>query len=375
MLAMIAGPCGYGVGITRAEALRGAASYGLAAAAGLSPAGAHAATTAFDGAILYDTRSASFLAADPQRQLRLALRDSADEPRVFFAGEEHTNKLHHGIQLEMVKAVDALDDSPTLIGLEMCWRQHQPALDAFVFGGPERGGGDIEVLARRTAWERTWGYPVELYAPILAYAREQKLRLVGLNAPYQVVEAVAKVGMEGLKPELRQLLPDVDLTNRNHRERFALAIGGRVGEDDALLPPIDDGAHGAMSPDGMQRMYEAMTLWDEFMASSIAGYVADKPKDGAGPFRSASLGTERMVVMVGSSHVRGRVGIPDRFTKRTNLSTFTMVPERWMGAGRPAGSAKLLPSEADWVLYARPQRAEGLSLVSSRRFSAGAVFL
>ena len=30
----------------------------------------------------------------------------------------------------------------TLIGLEMCWRQHQPALDAFVYGDEERGGAD-----------------------------------------------------------------------------------------------------------------------------------------------------------------------------------------------------------------------------------------
>ena len=139
---------------------------------------------------------------DLSRYLSEALLAREDGPRVFFAGEEHTHALHHQLQLELIRAVDALDDAPTLIGLEMCWRQHQPALDAFVFGETARGGGNLETLAKRTQWSTTWGYPIELYSDILSYAREKRLRLCGLNTPYPIVRAVGRVGLAGLQPEV-----------------------------------------------------------------------------------------------------------------------------------------------------------------------------
>ena len=149
-----------------------------------------------------------FLPADPQKYLAAGLeRAGASGARVFFAGEEHPHPLHHAFQLELIKAVDAIDSAPTLIGLEMCWRQHQPALDAFVFGPETSGGGDVHKLAERTDWVRTWGYPIELYEPILSLARERQLRLCGLNVPYDVVQEVSRVGLKGLPSELRSFLP------------------------------------------------------------------------------------------------------------------------------------------------------------------------
>ena len=154
------------------------------------------------GVALYDARVGKYLPADPQRQLRAALPEGAT-PRVFFVGEEHRHQLHHAFQVEMIKAVDALDEAPTLIGLEMCWRQHQPALDAFVFGDKARGGGDLAKLAERTNWAKTWGYPIELYAEVLNYARDRRLRLCGLNTPYAIIDTVARVGLDRLPPEVR----------------------------------------------------------------------------------------------------------------------------------------------------------------------------
>ena len=104
-----------------------------------------------------------------------------------------------------------------------------------------------------------------------------------------------------------------------------------------------------------QAYYEAMTLWDEYMAASIAGYVSPSPKPGAGVVGAPSTGTERMVVLVGTNHVRGRVGIPLRFSRRTGLSTFVVIPAKlapgddgeWPGdIGEPN-----LETEADWVLF------------------------
>lgn len=396
-----------GVHFTRSEVLKlaGTATATISASSvGLSlPADASYVTTSVNrqGAVLYDCRTGTFMPASPQKYLSVALENdaatSSTAPRVFFAGEEHTQELHHTVQLDMIKAVDEIDEAPTYIGLEMCYRQHQRALDAFVYGDASRGGGDLDLLAQRTNWLRSWGYPIELYTPILSFARERRLRLCGLNAPYAVVDAVSRVGLEGLPAELRHKLPEVDLTNSEHRRRFVEAIGGSVDADGQIAPPTSGGAHGPMTSEEVQHSYEAMALWDDFMASSIAGYLSSpKPvvigdgagdsagdgADGAGNYNSVGdrRAMKRMVVLVGSSHVRGRVGLPDRYTRRAKLPTFTMVSLSvpWNSvANKPIlADAPLEASEADWVLYTKASPPpERLSSVSARRFSSAASFM
>ena len=163
--------------------------------------------------VLYDTRSGSFLPPEPRRFVGAALRRCEQcvaaagegEARVIFAAEDHLNPVHHLMQLEMIKAVDALDERPLAIGLEMFYRQHQPALDAFVFQD-----GSFAALKRRTRWATTWGYDFNQYAKILAYARRHGIQLVGLNVPFGLVNAVANTGLDGLPANLRSSLPQID---------------------------------------------------------------------------------------------------------------------------------------------------------------------
>lgn len=103
--------------------------------------------------VLYDARSRQSWRADRLRDADGAIAGS----RVIFAGEEHSSAAHHSFQLDLVRFVDGLDDAPTVIGLEMCYRQQQPFLDAFVFGDAAAGGGSLALLAERTRWDETWG--------------------------------------------------------------------------------------------------------------------------------------------------------------------------------------------------------------------------
>ena len=390
--------------VGRADAIRVAAAAAASTAAFPQAAfatdstrlmGADAALAGRAGAVLLDTATGSFMPADLEKYLAVALeKRGGATPRVFFAGETHTHELHHALQLSMIRAVDKLDAAPTIIGLEMCWRQHQPALDAFVFDDESRGGGSVETLASRTGWPRTWGYPIDLYTDVLRYARQKQLRLVGLNTPYPVIQAVSRRGLSGLPGELQPYLPDVDLDNREHKRRFAEAIGGTVdARSNAILLPERSKDSAAcqeskppLRPLEVEYMYQAMSLWDEYMASSIAGYVSAQPKERAGVGGSRSTGTERMVVLAGTNHVRGRVGMPDRFTRRTQLPTFTMIPLAvpWPAVGKPpvAATPKLPPSEADWVVYTRPEGKRWRSpdgshdrAVLPRKLIAEAVFL
>ena len=380
--------------------------------------------------ILYDTRAGSFISPDPRAHILSALQRSAVDgvlPRVIFAGEEHTHPLHHAMQYELIKAVNEIDDQPLMIGLEMCWRQHQRALDAFVFGD-----GSFEMLAKRTAWKRTWGYDLNNYAKVLAYARKERIRVVGLNAPYQLVATVGQVGVHGLPRELAAFLPEMDLSNEAHYRRFAerlaelggaapgssssgspVAIRGNQRQSEAIsgstVPPVPTGAahlgggsgggggegdsgmqfHGRpLTQERLRAMYEAQTLMDEYMAASIAGYMSSPlPVEAAGaataakePRSSAADAncvnevrppnpTGRIVVLAGSDHVRGRVGIPDRVTRRTGLSTFSVVPLSvpWAAIGLPAIDKPLERTEAEWVLYTQP----ALASASKQRTSGG----
>ena len=153
-------------------------------------------------AVLFDTRVGSYLPAAPARYIQAALHRDGD-PRVIFAGETHTHPLHHLMQYELVRGVNDLDGKPLAIGLEMCYRQHQPALDAFVFGGGADGGGSFAELKKRVKWRKTWGYDINQYAKIFSYARQNGIRLVGLNVPYGMVQMVSNFGLRKLPDELR----------------------------------------------------------------------------------------------------------------------------------------------------------------------------
>lgn len=71
------------------------------------------------------------------------------------------------------------------------------------------------------------------------------------------VRPVTQVGIAGLPPRLQEILPEMDLGNQAHRKRFEDAIRGFQ--------------HGAgIDAAAMTRMYEAQTLWDEYMAESTS---------------------------------------------------------------------------------------------------------
>ena len=129
----------------------------------------------------------------------------------------------------------------------MFYRQHQQALDAFVFED-----GSFSALKRRTQWQATWGYDFNQYSKILAYARQRGIQLIGLNVPFGLVNAVANVGLDGLPPKMKEYVPAIDKGQRQHFERF---------EKD--LSEVASAAGTRVDAAALQRYYEAEVLWDE----------------------------------------------------------------------------------------------------------------
>lgn len=146
---------------------------------------------------------------------------------------------------------------------------------------------------------------------------------------------VNKMGLSNLPPELKSLLPSVDLTVERHKQIFAESIA-------------QYGGHGDMNTDSFQRMYETQTLWDEYMSESAVNYLRNFPDS-------------TLVLIAGRGHIKGRVAIPDRISKRLSgnaAEPFVIVPEEvdWSAEnGLPVVVAPPETTECDWAWYTQKE--------------------
>lgn len=272
---------------------------------------------------IYCTQHLSYIPARPEKFLPRELHNK----RVIAIGEQHNHPVHHRIQFEVIKSVVQIRGAKNVaVGLESFYRQHQPALDRFVFRHR-----DLAQLKLETNWDSNWGWDLNYYAKLFKYAALNNVRLVGLNVPLPVAKLVSKVGMEDLPTQLKEVLPDLDLKNVKHREQFMESMQ-------------HNGGHGGSNHDmaALQRMYETQTLWDEYMSESAALYLNQFPES-------------TLVVIAGLGHIKGRVAIPDRIARRVHdAQPFVIVPQpvHWSKeSGLPLVTQPLSSSEADWVWY------------------------
>mmetsp|Transcript_2142 Transcript_2142/g.4789 ORF Transcript_2142/g.4789 Transcript_2142/m.4789 type:complete len:519 (-) Transcript_2142:76-1632(-) len=305
---------------------------------------------------IFDTRIGSFLPARTA-PLRLAstifshsLNNSLTHapppvpspPRVVVIGETHTHPLHHRIQLDIIRALHSRSSSSSLmIGMEQFYRQHQHHLDEFV-----NGRISLDRLSTLTKWENSFGYELALYTPLLSYARQHRIRIVGLNMPRQLASATAVYGLDELinTHGFRDVIPrDVDTANRNHYKRFASNI--------AALK------HGGAGDAMMWKMYEAMCLWEEYMAESVAMVMV---KNEQKVVEEDVMKTEGnvMVVLAGAGHVEGRDGLPERIVKRVRERAISMksteMTRRGDGDGNEVGVFTVLPESVRWTADGLP---------------------
>ena len=282
-----------------------------------------------DNERIFDTYHKSYLPARPELYLS---KDRLEGRKIIAIGETHTNPLCHRLELDVIRALainNVQKGQQMAIGLECFFRQHQAALDRFVFSHH-----DLAVLKAETDWEKSWGYDLNYYAKIFNFASVHGIRLIGLNIPYPVAQLVGEVGLANVPSKLRNLLPNIDLGVVKHREQFEAAIGAF-------------GGHGTMSSDAFNRMYEVQTLWDEYMAESAAMYSDNNPDD-------------LLVVIAGVGHVAGRVGIPDRISRRVKEEPFVIVPQSvdWIASsGLPDVALPPTSDDCDWALYTERELA------------------
>jgi len=248
-------------------------------------------------------------------------RQRLDAARVVLVGETHDHPGHHAIQLDFLRRM-AEAGPPLVVGVEWLDASAQPACDEL-----SAGRTSVAQFAEKVDWSGGWGYPLELYAPILEYIRERKLPLVALNAPLAVVRQVARQGLTSLTPEQRaQLAPTLDLDDPAYQAMVAGQFAGH-------------GVSGAAA----ENFFAAQVARDETMAHRLAQFLEPWPDAG-----------RRGIVLVGSGHFLHGLGLPPRLARRLpGARILTVLPvEPELAAQAGSMSPEFPPAE--WLVVSTP---------------------
>ena len=212
---------------------------------------------------------------------------------VIYLGEEHRNKWHIEGALRILQALVAQNRRPAL-AVEMFGWDGQAGLNQYL----AEDQTSREQFLETARWEQNWGGPFEEYAPLIAFARDQRVPVLALNPPRPLVRRVASQG-------LARALADAEMSRWGmQRETFTDDPGYR----DVIVRQLRL-CHGGMSEDGYQRMYEASLFRDESMAKTIADYLARQRQ-----------GTERhtgpLISYTGGGHIQYDLPVPNRVRRK-----------------------------------------------------------
>ena len=107
---------------------------------------------------------------------------------VLFIGELHNNAISHWMELEITK--DSKEKKPLVLGAEMFEQDNQQALNSYLEGKISAKGLDSAA--------RLWKNYNTDYAPLVDFAKENKITFVATNIPRRYAALVNKGGFEAL---------------------------------------------------------------------------------------------------------------------------------------------------------------------------------
>jgi len=107
---------------------------------------------------------------------------------ILLFGEFHNNPICHWLQLEVTK--DCRQHRDLILGAEMIERDDQPALDSYLANNIS----EIELDSSARLWKN---YPTD-YAPLVNFAKENKIAFAATNVPRRYAAMVARGGFQAL---------------------------------------------------------------------------------------------------------------------------------------------------------------------------------
>lgn len=158
------------------------------------------------------------------------------EQDVVLFGEYHNNAIAHWLQLSVTKDCQSLKS--LVLGAEMFEQDNQAALNNYLNGSISAKGLDSAA--------RLWkNYPTD-YAPLVNFAKEQKIVFAATNVPRKYASMVAKGGFQALdtlsakeKSWIAPLPIAYDANLPGYKNMIAM-MGGHGGENLPKAQAIKD---------------------------------------------------------------------------------------------------------------------------------------
>lgn len=210
------------------------------------------------------------------------------QSRAVFVGEMHGEAGHHSAQLQVIKKLHE-SGADVSIGLEMFRRDGQQALDRWV-------RGDLDEFEFGEIFLQHWSN-WHAYRDIFLFAREEKIPLIGLNIPREIVSQVAREGFASLSDAQRAQLPLAACNVSPEYQKFIRrALQGHADNES-----------------NFGQFCEAQMLWDGSMAKNLEDYLQQHPQ-------------QIVVVLAGNGH-SWKHGIPAQLKRRGDYRTRVLLPE------------------------------------------------
>ena len=239
--------------------------------------------------------------------------EKASGKRIVYVGEYHDRFAHHDVQLQVIKTLYRKDPK-IAVGMEMFQRPYQKVLDDYISGSI-----DEREFLKKTEYFKRWVFDYNLYKPILDFARAEKIPVVALNLRGEIVDKVARNGIDSLTDDEKKELPgQMDLSDTEYRER--------------LLQVFEQ--HKSKGERDFDHFYQAQILWDESMAQSIDEYLQNHQD-------------RRMVVVAGLGHLVYGSGIPKRVARRNAYPYTTILNDA--DVDREIGSYIVFPQPLEGI--------------------------
>ena len=249
------------------------------------------------------------------------VRDAAPRLAVLILGEIHTSAADHAWQLDTLERLSR-GARPLALGLEMVPAARQAVLTDYATGTLDGPG-----FLARVDWPAIWGHDPELYAPLLRWARRERVPLLALNVEPEVVRRTRRQGLEAIPAAEREGIGPPAPATAAYRQRLRAAWQ----------------AHRAGDAEDLERFIASQLLRDRAMAERLAAAHRRDP-------------ARLVVALIGRGHLEDNDGVPRQLRHLGIEPVLALVrPEPPEGCGPAPSGARLgaFLDSADGAVWVR----------------------
>lgn len=264
------------------------------------------------------------------RTTHSAVFESIKDVDFVLLGEQHDQAQHHRWQTQMLSALLA-DADQIALGLEMLPKSSQPALDAWV-----NGQLSLAEFLKQADWYETWRFDVELYMPLLNFARENQVPIYALNIPREVISRISTSGWEASMTDAEKPAA----ASQGYRSMLEEVWQHHEGSDEKQL----------------EYFIQAQLMWDKAFADGL---------------KAAKVETSRLVVgIIGSGHLTYGHGVRHQLNSLGDYRVRTWLPTN---TGIACTSLELMNDEGELIADALFTTPRGV--VSKKKHKLGLFLL